>query len=224
MHAAIIGAGKRCDKLRDPFRDGWPGVQVGFVASCGESVVWEEEPAMSQRLDSKRGRRTAQPLGSSPDYRWNAVPSTERVSVVAEEASWEPGTGTGARGSEACARLAVTVRVREAPQFTRVWVDVYAFGPGGALLTFDTHDLQYAEPAGDGGDLFSLDAPVWGPGLTPWSSPPAVPRTLKYRVYVRPDAGLFTDGLLHEVPLPERNARRGRQQVERIRPRSEAQA
>jgi hypothetical protein len=179
---------------------------------------------MSQRLESKRGRTTAgQPLGSSPDYRWNAVPSADRISVLTDGASWGPTQDQGTAPADATARLAVTVRVREAAERARVWLDVYAFDARGALVSFDTHDLQYAEPAEDGGDLFVIDGPVWGPDLTPSSVPPAAPRRLKYRVYIRPDSGLFTDGLLHDLPLPERKAGRPRGRVERMTPRSRAQ-
>ena len=163
---------------------------------------------MSQRLADKRGAKAAQPLGSSPDYRWNAVPSTDRVSVLADAASWDAQPHADQGG--VTARLAVTVHVRETQQATRVWLDVYAFDSDGGLVSFDTHDLQHSEPATKemgGGELFVLDAPVWGPGLTPPSiMPTPAPRRLKYRVYVRPDAGLFTDGLLHDLALPERRA------------------
>jgi hypothetical protein len=169
---------------------------------------------MSQRLAGKRGAKTAQPLGSSPDYRWNAVPSTDRVSVLSGVASWEaqPDPAQGA-----AARLAVTVHVRGAQQAARVWLDVYAFDSDGGLVSFDTHDLQHAEPAAKemgGGELFVLDAPVWGPGLTSSSvMPTPAPRRLKYRVYVRPEAGLFTDGLLHDLALPEPKGGRARKRV-----------
>jgi hypothetical protein len=169
---------------------------------------------MSQRLADERGARTAQPLGSSPDYRWNAVPSTDRVSVLSGLASWDPHPDP-AQG--AAARLTVAVRVRGAQQAPRVWLDVYAFDSDGGLVSFDTYDLQHAEPAAaqaDAGELFVLDAPVWGPGITPSSALPSpVPRRLKYRVYVRPEAGLFTDGLLHDLALPEPKGGRTRKRV-----------
>jgi hypothetical protein len=174
---------------------------------------------MSQRLEEKRGTKK-EPLGSSPDYRWNAVPSTDRVRVVTDGASWDGGP-EGA-GETPTARLAVTVQVREAQQAIRVWLDVYAFDGDGGLVSFDTHDLQHAEPAAKeigGGELFVLDEPVWGPGLTPPSVLPVpVPRRLKYRVYVRPEAGLFTDGLLHDLALPEPKTGRSRKRVPPMAP------
>jgi hypothetical protein len=131
------------------------------------------------------------------------------VSLVREAVSWE---GADADGGPS-ARLSVTVRVREALQHTRVWLDVYLFDADGGLVGFDTRDLRYTEPAADGGDLFALDAPVWGPGLPPLGAMTA-PRTLKYRVYVRPEAGLFTDGMLHGLTLQARG--RARRPVPRM--------
>ena len=179
---------------------------------------------MSQRLEEKRGTRRTEPLGSSPDYRWNAVPSADRVRVVSEDASWgDPGAGPApAAPSQAAARLAVTVQVREVQLGTRVWLDVYAFDADGGLVSFDTHDLQHAQPAAEAGaELFMLDAPVWEPAPPSSSTVPTpTPRRLKYRVYVRPEAGLFTDGLLHDLTLPERKGPRSRKRVPQMTPRS----
>lgn len=169
---------------------------------------------MSQKLGQTPSRRGTPVLGSSPDYRWNAVPSNHRVTVEREAVSWE---GADADGGPSV-RLSVTVRVREALQHTRVWVDVYSFDADGGLVGFDTYDLRYTQPAADGGDLFALDAPVWGPGLRPLSGATPAPRTLKYRVYVRPEAGLFTDGMLHGLTLAARG--RARRPVPRMAPRS----
>jgi hypothetical protein len=122
----------------------------------------------------------------------------------------------------------VQVRQVQLQGGTRVWVDVYAFDADGGLVSFDTHDLQHTEPARElgGGELFVLDAPVWGSSL---EYPSAVatrapaPKKLKYRVYVRPEAGLFTDGLLHDLTLPERKGGRPRKRVPQMTPRSEGQ-
>ncbi|HEY8201862.1 MAG TPA: hypothetical protein VII47_10955 [Actinomycetota bacterium] len=107
---------------------------------------------------------------------------------------------------------------------TRVWLDVYAFDADGGLVSFDTHDLQHAGPAPEergGGELFSLDAPVWEPVPGSLSTLPSpAPRRLKYRVYVRPEAGLFTDGLLHDLTLPERKEARTRKRVPQMTPKS----
>lgn len=187
---------------------------------------------MSQRLEERqrrRGRAKVEPLGSSPDYRWNAVPSADRVSVVSDEVSWEDPSGSAATGSgptrQAAARLAITVQVTQVLPATRVWLDLYAFDADGGLVSFDTHDLQHSGPtAGKAGaaELFVLDAPVWD---APATSPASAPRKLKYRVYVRPEAGLFTDGLLHDLTLPELRGRRTRKRVPQMAPRSqEAQA
>ena len=178
---------------------------------------------MSQRLEERQRRRGAakvEPLGSSPDYRWNAVPSADRVSVVSDEVSWEDTSGSGA-GRQAAARLAITVQVRQVQPATRVGLDLYAFDADGGLVSFDTHDLQHSGPAAGeagAGELFVLDAPVWD---APAAAPASAPRKLKYRVYVRPEAGLFTDGLLHDLTLPERKGRRTRKQVPQMKPRSQ---
>jgi hypothetical protein len=168
---------------------------------------------MSQKLGHSRGG--APVLGSSPDYRWNAVPSSHRVRVLRDGVAWE---GAGVDG--ASVRLSVTVQVREALQHTRVWLDVYSFDADGGLVGFDTHDLRYTEPAGDGGHMFVFDGRVWGPGLRPLSGATPVPRTLKYRVYMRPEAGLFTDGMLHGLTLPATRPGRTRRPFTRMAPRS----
>ncbi len=154
-------------------------------------------------------------LGSSPDYRWNAVAGGDRVRVVRAVAGWE---GAGAATQVPTVRLSLSVEIREALRHTRAWLDVYSFDADGGLVGFGTHDLRYAEPAGDGVDLFAFDGPVWGAGLG--LPGPAAPRTLKYRVYVRPEAGLFTDGILHNLPLPLLRAGRARRPVPRMAPRA----
>ena len=149
-----------------------------------------------------------QTLGSTPDYRWNAVPSPDRISVVGAAACWAPAVDGPDQRSMA-ARLAVTVHVSEPGKAARVWLDVYAFDADGALVNFDTHDLQRAGTSDGGGELFALDDEVWGSRLASSGTPPsAAPRRLKYRVYVRPEAGLFTDGRLHELRLPKKPSRR----------------
>jgi hypothetical protein len=106
-----------------------------------------------------------------------------------------------------------------------VWLDVYAFDADGGLVSFDTYDLQHTQPAPEGsggGELFALDTSVWEPAPASSSTvPTSAPRRLKYRVYVRPEAGLFTDGLLHDLTLPERKGARSRKRVPPMTPRSQ---
>ena len=84
-----------------------------------------------------------------------------------------------------------------------VWADVHVFDHAGALVHHETLPLRYARPAGDGGDVFVLDAPLFqGMVATPGSvdvRPDA--RLVQYRLYAELEGRVFTDGLLHDCAL-----------------------
>ena len=83
------------------------------------------------------------------------------------------------------------------------WADVHVFGHDGALVSSETCALEYSRPAGDGGDLFSVDCVVFeGATATPGSAdlrPDA--RLVQYRLYCELDGRVITDGILHECVL-----------------------
>ena len=64
------------------------------------------------------------------------------------------------------------------------------------------HALR-ARPAGDGGDLFSVDCVVFeGATATPGSTDPRPDvRLVQYRLYCELDGRVITDGILHECLL-----------------------
>jgi hypothetical protein len=84
-----------------------------------------------------------------------------------------------------------------------VWVDTHVCTQEGDLVHSETLPLSYARPAGDGGDVFTLDSALYqGLIATPGSvSPRPDARTIQYRVYVKLDGQVFTDGEVHECYL-----------------------
>lgn len=84
-----------------------------------------------------------------------------------------------------------------------LWVDVHVFGHDGALVSSETRALEYASPAGDGGDLFRVDCAIYeGATATPGLAEPRPDvRLVQYRLYTQLDGQVFTDGLVHECAL-----------------------
>lgn len=99
--------------------------------------------------------------------------------------------------------LHVEAWVRNSTYAKHLWVDVHVFGHDGALVARHTLDLVYERPAGDGGDVFRLDAVMYdGATASPGSSEPrADVRLVQYRLYGELDGRILTDGLLHECEL-----------------------
>jgi hypothetical protein len=99
--------------------------------------------------------------------------------------------------------LHVEAWVRNASFTKRVWADAHVFANDGALVGSGTFALAYARPAGDGGDLFQLDAAMHeGPTTTPGSAEPRCDvRAVQYRLYYQYDDRVLTDGILHDCQL-----------------------
>ena len=99
--------------------------------------------------------------------------------------------------------LHVELWVRNTTFAKHVWADVHVYTHDGALAHSETLSLQYARPAGDGGDVFILDSALYqGAVATPGSvnlRPDA--RVIEYRVYCQLDGRTITDGMLHACYL-----------------------
>ena len=99
--------------------------------------------------------------------------------------------------------LHVEAWVRNTTYAKHVWADVHVFDHDGALVARQTCPLEYARPAGDGGDVFRLDRAVYdGTTATLRSVEPRPDaRLVEYRVYGELEGQVFTDGLLHDCVL-----------------------
>jgi hypothetical protein len=99
--------------------------------------------------------------------------------------------------------LHVEAWVRNTTYAKHVWADVHVFGHDGALVDRQTCACAYERPAGDGGDVFQLDGPVYeGATATPGSAEPRPDvRLVQYRLYCELDGQVFTDDALHECVL-----------------------
>lgn len=147
------------------------------------------------------------------DLRPGAAISPETVNVFEEGVS----AGTGAlrlaplKGRPAGDAIAVSVRawVRNLAYDKDLWIDL-ALTEEREMLHAETLALTYQEPAGAGGDFFTVGAAIPAPkaGTSPQ------PRTVLYRLYGQMNGQIFTDGVLHHheivappkakaVPAPE---------------------
>jgi hypothetical protein len=100
-------------------------------------------------------------------------------------------------------RLHVEAWVRNSSYAKNVWVDVHVFAHDGSLVNAETLPLSYTHAAGDGGDVFVLDAEVYhGSTATPGSVDPRPDaRTVHYRLYAELEGQLFSDGVVHRCTL-----------------------
>ena len=99
--------------------------------------------------------------------------------------------------------LHVEAWVKNTTYAKNVWVDVHVFESEAEPVHRATLPLAYARPAGDSGDVFVLDSPVFqGLVATPGSvtlRPDA--RVVQYRLYSELDGTVYTDGVLHRCEL-----------------------
>ena len=112
-----------------------------------------------------------------------------------------PGYPSGMTSLET--HLHVEAWVKNTTYTKHVWVDVHVLEAGNTLVHTATLPLTYSRPAGDGGDIFVLDAPVYhGLVATPGSVElrPDV-RRVQYRLYAELAGTVYTDGVLHQCVL-----------------------
>lgn len=87
----------------------------------------------------------------------------------------------------------------------QVLIDVHGFDASDALVHAQTYALTYAGSSENGGDYFRFDGKLYqGAIATPGSvSPRPDVRKVQYRLYYEVNGETFTDGVLHQVLLPE---------------------
>lgn len=139
-------------------------------------------------------------------YRTGAERSLGMVNVFAERITKTRRSFGNAPpvGSQLETHLDLTVWVRNVAYDKNVWVDLHVFDQDDNRVNADTLTLQYSGSAGGNGDFFSLQQMVFlGSGGVPgnvWPRPDV--RRLQYRVYFEVSGRVFTDGILHQTPLP----------------------
>lgn len=132
------------------------------------------------------------------EVRDGAAHSLEMINVLTDSLM---AAGTDAAWGDPRPRFEVVAWVRNLDDRRDVWVDMYvdeAEGVRGQLLSLD-----YFAPAGGGGDLFRLNL----------AFPPEQPDTQRqgvmgvaYRLYGRIGDALYTDGMLHEHRIAQRQS------------------
>ncbi|HWD09871.1 MAG TPA: hypothetical protein VHA57_12360 [Actinomycetota bacterium] len=119
------------------------------------------------------------------------------VNVFEEGVSAGTATGLrlaplgGRRSSDAIA-LSVRAWVRNLAYDKDLWIDVSLAGDDGELLHAESVSLSFLEPAGGGGDFFTIGTAVPAPTAVEEQAP-----TLFYRLYGQLSGQLYTDGVLH---------------------------
>ena len=102
--------------------------------------------------------------------------------------------GTGP--AELQTRLVVEAWVRNIAFAKEVWVEAMLLDTDGTPVRTDRFRLDYLGPGGGDGDRFGMAQKLPSPGPFPDG------RRLQYRIFYRVDGDVFTDGRLHEHPLP----------------------
>ena len=100
-------------------------------------------------------------------------------------------------------RLRVQAWVRNDRYAKAVWVDVHVLARGADIIHSETVPLRHARAAGDGGDLFAVDAALYQGSVATQGSIDARPdaRVVEYRLYCEQGDGVFTDGIAHRCEL-----------------------
>lgn len=147
------------------------------------------------------------PADDAMALREGAQVNPEVVHVTSEAAVKEnsfpsrPGYPSGM--ASMCTHLHVEAWVRNATFAKNVWVDVELVEREPVPFHSETLPLGYTRPAGDGGDLFVVDAPVYqGMVATPGSVEPRPDaRVVHYRLYAELNGDVYTDGAVHHCYL-----------------------
>lgn len=157
-------------------------------------------------LDPRRTYPTAEPV-SSVSQRSDAEVDPECVRVLQDGAvkynTFPSRAGYPSGMANLRTHLHVEAWVRNTTFAKNVWADVHVYTHDGALAHSETLPLQYTRPAGDGGDVFTLDSALYqGARATPGSvdlRPDA--RVIEYRLYSQLEGRTITDGTLHTCYL-----------------------
>jgi hypothetical protein len=105
----------------------------------------------------------------------------------------------GRRGSgpaELHTRLVVEAWVRNVAYAKEVWVETELLDTDGTAVRAERFGLDYLGPGGGDGDRFGMAQKLPSPGPFPDG------RRLQYRIFYRVAGQVFTDGRLHDHPLP----------------------
>jgi hypothetical protein len=102
--------------------------------------------------------------------------------------------GTGP--AELQTRLVVEAWVRNIAYAKEVWVEAVLLDTDGTPVRTDRFRLDHLGPGGGDGDRFGMAQKLPSPGPFPDG------RRLQYRIFYRVAGDVFTDGRLHEHPLP----------------------
>ncbi len=123
--------------------------------------------------------------------------------AAVKENAFASYTGHPSGMSNLQTRLRVEAWVRNDRYAKAVWIDVHVLARGANLVHGATVPLQYARAAGDGGDLFVLDAALYQGSVATQGSVEPRPdaRVVEYRLYCEQGDGVFTDGIAHRCEL-----------------------
>ena len=150
-----------------------------------------------------RANETAESLQPRAGARTDAevVRMTEDAAVKENAFPSRPGYPSGMANMRT--HLHVVAWVKNTTYAKNVWVDVHVFDGGNIPFHKETLALGYARPAGDGGDVFSVDTHLYqGMVATPGSVDPRPDaRVVLYRLYAELNGEVFTDGVEHRCEL-----------------------
>jgi uncharacterized protein DUF6209 len=140
-------------------------------------------------------------------YRSGAVTRPEIVNVQEHHAvkvNAFPAPPIGSRdGTDLRTTLAVVAWVQKSPYGANAWIDVHVFDNTDQLIQASTLAMDYAGY----GPVFRYQysgVVYQGSTATPGSVQPRPDaRTVQYRLYYALDYQVFTDGILHQLDLPE---------------------
>jgi hypothetical protein len=140
-------------------------------------------------------------------YRSGAVTRLDMVNVLSQRAAKMDAFGSnaagGTDGTNLQTRLDVVAWVPYSSYGASAWIDLHVFDGSDQFVQASTITLPYT---GFGPyPRFGFSGVVYqGSVATPGSvSPHPDARTLQYRLYYTVDYELFTDGVLHQLELPE---------------------
>ena len=113
----------------------------------------------------------------------------------------------GSAGSEIQTRANVTAWVRNLSYVKNVWFDTNVFDSSNNLIHAESFPLHYST-GGDVSDYFELNDVLYlGSRGQPGSvTPRPDARRVQFRLYYEVNGQVFTDGILHDHPLPEDGA------------------
>lgn len=173
-----------------------PSLQSAPVVELTPSVG-RDEAAPSSRLSQPVVLRTAAIVDAA------RLHLTDDAAVKQNMFTSRPGYPSGMTNMQTS--LHVEAWVRNTTYTKSLWIDVHVYEGEHRLVQSGTLPLQYARPAGDGGDLFILDSMLFRGFVATQGSVDLRPdaRLVQYRLYGEVEGQIFTDGIPHECWLQE---------------------